>query len=140
MEKISKMTDKKNLEEILKNSLRNVGLRLAILFGSLAEGQEGRVSDIDLALLFDHPVNVLDITNDMIELLNTDRIDIVDLRVADPLLSFEIARKGKVLFEREPGIFNQFYSMAFRRYIDTEKLRKAQRYFIERFLLERDLK
>jgi hypothetical protein len=50
------------------------------------------------------------------------------------LLAFEVARAGLVLFERSPGLFRQFQSLASRRYTDTQKLRDAQRRSIQVFL------
>jgi hypothetical protein len=45
----------------------------------------------------------------------------------------------KVLYEREPGIFNEFASLAFREYIDTKKLRDVQAISIKHFLRERGM-
>jgi hypothetical protein len=64
----------------------------------------------------------------------TSRLDLVDLRRAGPLIAFEVARSGVVLFERSPALFRQFQSLAARRYADTKKLRDAQRRSIEVFL------
>lgn len=66
--------------------------------------------------------------------LGTARLDLVDLRRAGPLLGFEIARSGRVLFERKPGVFREFQSLASRRFCDTAKLRAAQRRAIRVFL------
>ena len=57
-----------------------------------------------------------------------------DLRRASPLLAFQIASTGLVLFERSAGLFRQFQSLAARRYADTRKLREAQRRAIQVFL------
>ena len=51
--------------------------------------------------------------------------DVVDLRRASPLLKFSVAAHGKVLYERAPGVHAEFYSLAFRMYCDTKKLRDA---------------
>src|SRR5439155_17961594 len=70
--------------------------------------------------------------------LKSDRLDLVDLRRAGPLLAFEVARSGHVLFERSPGLFREFQSLASRRYADTRKLRAAQKRSLRVFLaLER---
>jgi uncharacterized protein len=60
--------------------------------------------------------------------------DLVDLAHAGPVLALEIARTGQVLFERRPGVFHEFQSLASRRYCDTVKLRQAQRRAIHVFL------
>ena len=115
------------------------GLRLALLFGSSASGRTHRGSDIDLAFLFDGPPDILALTNDVTRLLHTSSVDVVDLRRASPLLAFAAVKNGTVLFERSSGIFNEFYSLAFRRYVDTKKLREAQATYIHSFLEERGL-
>ncbi len=44
-----------------------------------------------------------------------------------------------ILYEREPGMFNEFYSLAFRIYVDTSKLRDVQAKAIQQFLKTRGL-
>lgn len=114
-------------------------LRLALLFGSAASGKRHSQSDIDVAFLFDRPVDIVMLANDVIRLLRTDKLDVVDLRRASPLLKFAVAEKGMLLYEREKGLFNEFYSLAFRRYVDTKKLRDARETVINNFLQSRGL-
>lgn len=66
--------------------------------------------------------------------LGTDRLDLIDLRRAGPLLAMAVARTGRPLFERESGAFREFQSLASRRYCDTDKLRRAGRRAIYVFL------
>lgn len=115
------------------------GLRLVVLIGSMVSGHVRRQSDIDLAFLYDGPVDILSLTNKVIRLLHTDNVDVVDLRRASPLLKFSAAKNCKVIYERIPGTFNEFYSLAFRRYVDTKKLRDARRKTIKLFLESRGL-
>ena len=139
------MTDTKekiSIEEIKKGLsplFNDEGLRLVLLFGSAVSGKIHRKSDIDLAFLFDKPVDILALTNRVIRLLHTDNVDVVDLRRASPLLKYSAVRHGKPLYEREHGIFNEFYSLAFRMYVDTKKLRDAQEVAIKQFLKARGL-
>lgn len=114
-------------------------LQFVLLFGSLASGKGYKRSDIDLAFLFDRPVDIVDLTNKVIRLLHTDNIDVVDLKHASPLLKISAAKNGRVLYEKSPGTFNEFYSLAFRMYVDTKKLRDAQAEAIRHFLEARGL-
>ncbi len=127
--------------EILQESLSPLysdrGLQLVILFGSLVSGKTHRQSDIDLAFLFDKPADTVTLAAKVIRLLNTDQVEVVDLRRANPLLQFRVAKEGKRLYEREPGLFPSFSSLAFRRYVDTKKLREALRMLIQHFSRER---
>ena len=67
------------------------GLQFVLLFGSVVSGKTNQKSDIDLAFLYDRPVDILALTNRAIRLLHNDRIDVVDLRHASPLLKFSVA-------------------------------------------------
>ena len=116
------------------------GLKLVILFGSAAAGKMHGRSDIDLGFLYADDVDILALTRKVIRLLKTDNVDVVDLKRASPLLKFSAARNCRILFERTPGVFNEFLSLAFRRFVDTKKLRDAQHSVIRDFLRERGLR
>lgn len=129
-----------SVEEIrnkLSPLFQDAGLRLILLFGSSVSGKVHKRSDIDLAFLFDKPADILALTNRVIRLLHTDNVDVVDLRRSSPLLKFSAVRSGRLLYERAPGMFNEFYSLAFRMYVDTKKLRDAQAVAIKQFLKSR---
>lgn len=113
-------------------------LKLIILFGSTVSGKTHRKSDIDIAFLYTAPIDRLALANRVIRLLRTDRVDVVDLRHASPLVQFAVARTGQVLFERAPGMYPEFCSFAFRRYVDTKKLRDARAQAIRRFVDAKD--
>ena len=114
-------------------------LQLVLLFGSVASGKECQESDIDLGFLFDKPIDILGLTNRVIRVLRTDRVDVIDLRRASPLLKYSAIRQGEALFEQTPGLFNIFQSLTFRIYVDAKKLRDAQEKAIHNFLEERGL-
>lgn len=109
-------------------------LQLLVLFGSAVKGRARSQSDIDLGVQCDGPADLDALYLAVAPCLGTDRVDLVDLRRAGPLLAFEVARTGRLLFERESGAFRQFQSLASRRYCDTEKLRRAGRRAIHAFL------
>jgi predicted nucleotidyltransferase len=118
--------------EALRESLERIGptvptLELIVLFGSAATGRVRRDSDVDVAVLCDGPADLDALFMALAPAFKTSRVDLVDLRHAGPLLAFEVARSGIVLFERSPGVFRRFQSLASRRYADTRKLRDAQR-------------
>ncbi len=115
-------------------------LQLALVFGSTVSGGfKKQQSDIDLAFLFDKPPDILALTNQVIRLLHFDNVDVIDLRRASPLLKFSVVKNIKLLYERSPGLFHEFFSLVFRRYVDTKKLRDAQALVIRTFLQERRL-
>jgi predicted nucleotidyltransferase len=123
-----------NIRQRLSSLLEDKTLQFILLFGSHAQGKAHGQSDMDIGFLFDTPVDVVELTNHVSRLLGDDNIDVVDLRQASPLLRYGAAKNGIVLYEREPGLFGQFFSLSYRIYIDTKKLRDARDLRIERFL------
>ena len=109
-------------------------LELLVLFGSVVRGRARTRSDVDLAVRCARRADLDTIYLAVAPRLGTDRVDLVDLRAAGPLLSFEVARTGQLVFERRPGAFREFQALAARRYGDTEKLRRAGRRAIHVFL------
>jgi predicted nucleotidyltransferase len=112
-------------------------IQLVILFGSAARGKMHPRSDLDLAILADQPLDLIELTNQVTCLTHINDVDLVDLRRASPLLAMEVVRHGRVLHERSPGLYAQFCSLAYRRYVDTAKLREGQKQVIASFLRER---
>jgi predicted nucleotidyltransferase len=109
-------------------------LQFVLLFGSSAHGRMHKRSDIDLAFMFEGPADILELTNRVIRLLRTDTVDVVDLSRASPLLRYAAVKTGRLLYEKTPGLFNTFCSLAFRMYADTKKLRDGRAEAIGYFL------
>lgn len=98
-------------------------VRLAYLFGSAAG--RGAPDDLDVAVLMREGAP-LDLWDDLVRLLGTDRVDLVDLAQAPPLLRFQIVRDGALLFRESGETENEFELAAIREYRDTGHLRKIQ--------------
>jgi predicted nucleotidyltransferase len=131
---IEERLDRHDLEEIARAAHRiadELDLRLVVLFGSTARGEE-RPEDLDLAVLAAgrEPVDAAHVTNLLTVLLGRQDVDIVDLARADPVLMMLVARDGVPLFERTPSEFASFWSLAARRFADTKKFRDAERDWI----------
>lgn len=75
----------------------------------------------------------LQLLQDFILLYRRDRIDLVNLGKASPLLMFETATHGKVLYE-ENGSFLRFKLKASARYADTEHLRRMRQSYLDKEL------
>ena len=122
------------IRERLTPLFQDEGLRLVLLFGSSVTGKMHRHSDIDLAFLFDRDMDIIALTNNVIRLLHTDNVDVIDMKHASPLLRFSVVKNGRLLYERLQGEFNSFSSLTFRRYVDTKKLRDMRATSIKHFL------
>lgn len=121
------------LREALAPLWRGGEFRLVVLFGSVAAGRNSRESDLDLALMPVGEIDEVAVTAEVIRLTHRNDVDVVNLAHADPMVLMEVARGGVVLFASDPSQFTEFRSLAFRRYADTEKLRRAQRRALDLF-------
>ena len=137
MEELRKMLTVEEIRERLAPLFEEKDLRLILLFGSTYTGAVHKKSDIDLGFLFDGPVDILAMTNRVIRLLHCDNVDVIDLNRASPLLRFSAVQKGRLLYEKSRGIFNEFCSLAFRMYVDSKKLRDGRAEVIKGFLQSR---
>lgn len=72
------------------------------LFGSVATGEAGPESDVDLAVLNDgrlDPVHLWETAAEMAEIVGR-HVDLVDLRAASTVLQHQIVTRGRRLFAR----------------------------------------
>jgi predicted nucleotidyltransferase len=109
-------------------------VELVVVFGSVARGRSRPDSDLDVAVRCDGPADLDALYLLLAPCLATSLLDLVDLRRTGSLLAFQVARHGRLLYERDAGAFRSFQSLASRRYCDTDKLRRAQRRAIHAFL------
>jgi len=107
------------------------GVLLAYLFGSLAEKNE-KLSrsrppgDVDLAILTkEGPAYGL--LEAIADILGTDRLDLVDLRRASPVLRFEILRSGSPIYISDEDLRERYEMETIHLYRDTEPMRRRQR-------------
>lgn len=84
------------------------GMRLLVLHGSRARGDDGAHSDWDFAYLADPESDISVVLTNLTVAVGTDAVDLVDLSSASALLRFRAARDGMVLFERPAGAFLDF--------------------------------
>ena len=109
-------------------------LELLVVFGSAATGRATTRSDVDVAVRCAGTADLDGLYLELAPRFRTRHLDLVDLNRAGPLLAFEVARRGALLYERPPGAYREFQSLASRRYCDTAGLRRAQRRAIQVFL------
>lgn len=97
---------------------------LAYLFGPLSKGQKGH--DVDLAILvWNAPAFRL--PEAVVECLGTERVDLVDLEHASPVLRFDILRTGRLLYAADKETQERFELATLHLYRDTHPLRRRQR-------------
>jgi len=116
---------------IVPESLRELagqfpGLRLLVLHGSRARNDSNHQSDWDFACLGDDSLDSLTLRDRLSATLGTDKIDLADLSGAGGLLRYRVARSGKLIFEREYGIFDDFRIRAALFWFDVEPIVRAE--------------
>jgi predicted nucleotidyltransferase len=97
------------------------GVLLAYLFGSMTKGKG---NDVDIALLYDG--DFLAIREDIQEILGSWRLDIVNLRAAPVLLSFEIISTGELIYKMDAETENSFEMSIIKQYQDLKPIRDRQ--------------
>lgn len=95
------------MDDIATLFAREPGIRLALIFGSLAKGRARSDSDVDVAVAADRP---LDIGTKMrlieqLAVLTGRPIDLVDLQVAEGLILHQILVEGKLLLCRDHSLY-----------------------------------
>jgi len=129
----------------LKEIFVKQGVVLAYLFGSYAKGTARASSDVDIAVLlpYDTPRSKffdvrLALTNELMDLLHKNEVDVVVLNEATPLLAHEIVKDGKALYEDlAVNPLPEFLVSVAKRYADTEKFRQLSLRSLATFVEER---
>ena len=116
--------------------MKDIKIKLIIIFGSRARRTFNKRSDTDIAVLADRELSLNekgDLGEDIAKKLNIsdESIDIVDLWNAPPLLQHQVAENGKIFYGSKED-FIRFRVLAWRRYQDTAKFRRARRESIKK--------
>lgn len=108
-------------------------VQLAYLFGSLTTSRKGQ--DVDLALLT-NTVPVYRYRTGLYDLLNTQRLDLIDLAIAPPSLRFEIVSTGRLLYAVGDEVENAFELATLQIYHDMAPWRRQQEAQLRKNLAE----
>ncbi len=123
----------------LEKTAKRFDLKLVILFGSRATGDATEHSDYDIGLFGGHPLS----EEEMIELqgffsrfFKTERVDLVDLKKAPPLLKVKALSAFKVLYEADPVLKFQLPLSAEAEFEECRDLYEMRRKSLEEFVRE----
>ncbi len=101
----------------------------AYLFGSLARGTAGPLSDIDVAVYLKEGADSgevkLDLAAGLMLALGTDRVDVVVLNGAPLPLQARVVRCNRLLLDRAPHLRHAFESLVLREYFDFSRFEEA---------------
>jgi uncharacterized protein len=116
-------------------------VKFAYLFGSLACGNAGPLSDIDLAVYLDGRLDLfnsrLKIMDALSRAIKTEKFDLIVLNNAPLVLKHEVIRDG-ILLKDDRSRRVMFESQALREYLDTAYLREVQRGYLREQLKRGD--
>jgi predicted nucleotidyltransferase len=103
-------------------------IAVAYLFGSVARGTSGPLSDVDLGVVLTSaaatPERLGAIADRLALQLRTDRVDLIDLHRAPVPLRYRVARDGLVIVCRDHRARERFEVDAIRRHLDFDPLRQ----------------
>ena len=81
----------------------------------LAKGDAKPLSDVDIAVYLDEGVDriqaKLDILEDLIDILNTDQIDLIVLNQSSLPLSMNVIKNNRLLVDKQPFVRHAHYSL-----------------------------
>jgi len=106
-------------------------VKLAYLFGSVAEGKEGKLSDVDIAIFLDESLSKserfhlqLKLISGLTSIMKTDRIDLVIMNDAPLSLNYEIIKANRPLLVRDKEEKIDFEHGILSRYLDRRYYEK----------------
>lgn len=116
----------------LKDIIDKYNLVLLVTFGSYNTVKFHKESDIDVGYFSKEALSLQQedkLLQDMVLYFKRDKIDLVNLSRAVPLLMYEIACNSKVLYE-ENNSYIKFKMKASARYSDTKFLRDLRKDYL----------
>jgi uncharacterized protein len=116
---------------------RRHGILLLLQFGSTVTGSTHPDSDLDLAILLEHPPSTLkdhaELIGDLQTLARGQDVDVAILNRADPLFLKKITEQCKLLFGSS-RTFQEFKIYAFKRYQDHRRYLALERDYVAKAL------
>ena len=98
-----------SVEVLQRLAHRQPGLRLLLLFGSRVRGDATARSDWDLGYLAEPDFDAAEFLAQVVEILGTDRVDLVDLAHAGGQLRFRAAQDGRVVYAADSKVYARFW-------------------------------
>jgi uncharacterized protein len=140
-------TSLENLKELsLKLPEKIPYLKMLVLFGSRSRGDTHAKSDWDFAALYDEELReksckdrgfawfeVSGVLGQVFS-VNSDEIDVVELNRCSNLIAHFVARDGKLLYEKEPGEFDNFKQTHLMSTAEMQEIERQLRQRINDFL------
>jgi len=116
------------LRELHSFFTREESVVVAYLFGSVAKGAAGRLSDVDVAVLLSEAYDLtldyrLYLMGELAEIIGREA-DVVILNEAPPLLRYEVIKFGKILYCRDEYERVAFEERTLDEYLDMGRIER----------------
>lgn len=114
------------LKSFVENKFMKYGIKFMYLFGSLAKGTDNNMSDIDLAIMFEHKMDKMQevfIRGEIIEEVSCKfkmPCDVISLNDSATIIKYNVVKDGIVLIDNIDRA--DFESIALREYWDFKPL------------------
>ena len=114
----------------------------AYLFGSVAAGTAGQLSDVDIAVYLDFTYQNLEtgfgyrsnLISELSALLKLS-VDVVILNDAEILLKYQVIKNGILIFSRSNADRREFHEKTLREYLDFKPFIKVQQEYLHKRIL-----
>ncbi len=127
--------------EKMKNKISELApkydLLLLVTFGSQARGKSHPKSDVDFGFLAPKRMSLLEIAKMQLEFsekLKMPNLEMVDLKLATPLLLKNIAQDSILLYQKESGLFERFKIYGIKLFMEAQNLLRLREASLNRFL------
>ncbi|MEA1925134.1 MAG: nucleotidyltransferase domain-containing protein [Candidatus Altiarchaeota archaeon] len=115
-------------EKQLKKSINNTeGVISAYIFGSIAEGRETKLSDIDFAFYLDESLTKekkteikLKLINNLTQIMGTDNIDVIIMNNAPTTLRYNALKSGRLITSTHETKRVMFEAKTLSQYLDRK--------------------
>jgi predicted nucleotidyltransferase len=122
-----------NIEDLMPKALAYLQSRsdieFAYLFGSFGKGKPLPLSDVDVAIYLGETMDVhekkMEILGVLMDLIETDEIDLVILNEAPLTLKMKILESKAIVVDHSPFLRHRFESLVMREYFDFSVVEKA---------------
>ena len=128
------MVDIKNVKPQIEKLVKRYNLALLVLFGSQATGLTHKESDVDVAYYshekLDFNQEIL-LDTDLTGIFRNDKVSLINLKTASPLIAKEIVSKGVVLHTDDNFLFSQLYARVLRMYEEASPIFELRRQYLD---------
>jgi len=115
-------------ENHIEDLARKYSLELLLLFGSQVTGETHKESDYDIAYLSSDSLDLDNegrLINNLMSIVGAEderKVNLINIKKANPFLLYAITKKCRVLYEREPTTFAALRALAFKKYVEMKPI------------------